>query len=74
MGLLEEISTVIENDEFTMGIFLDINKPFGSTDHDLTLKRHEKIWHETGCTFLVNYVPGKWASICPDKYHYLQNY
>lgn len=42
MELAEHISTAIDNEEYTVGVFIDLKKAFDTIDHCLLLKKLEK--------------------------------
>ena len=47
MKLTEKIKTAIENNEFTIGIFLDLSKAFDTVNHSLLIFAEIRIlWHK----------------------------
>src|SRR5688572_1146183 len=43
LKIQDNISSVIDNNEFSIGIFLDIAKAFDTVDHDILLAKFENI-------------------------------
>src|SRR5688572_32266047 len=39
LNILDKISQAIENNEYSIGIFLDLSKAFDSVDHKILLKK-----------------------------------
>ena len=39
LDLVEEITTSLENDKYTVEVFIDIKKAFDTVDHDILCKK-----------------------------------
>ena len=65
MELVEEVSTAIENGDYTVGVFIDLKKAFDTIDHNLLLNKLEK--------YGVRGIANSWIkSYLEDRYQYVQ--
>lgn len=62
---LWNISTNTENEEYTVGLFIDLKKAFDSIDHTLLLKKLDRYGiREVANSWIKNYLD--------DRYQYVQ--
>ncbi len=64
-GLVEGISTAIDNKEYTVGVFIDLEKVFDTTDHSILLNKLQ--------TYGIRGIAYTWMkSYLKDRYQYVQ--
>ena len=44
LDLVEEITTSLENNKYTVGVFIDLKKAFDTVDHDILCKQTAFLW------------------------------
>lgn len=53
MQMVEEMANVNENDECSIGLYVDPQKAFDTIDHRQLLKKITDVWDTRDCSFLV---------------------
>ena len=44
LDLVEEITTSLEKNKYTVGVFIDLKKAFDTADHDILCKKTAFLW------------------------------